>query len=80
MSDEMSMEDVLKKLTFLEKDSPLLFVKNRFTGVGILLTPEAEAVYAWIMGSESYEDWDSVNVGCSWFRERYPKEYMVLLD
>ena len=38
------------------------------------------AVYDCIKGAEMLEDFDIVEKGLDWFREHYPKEYMVLLD
>jgi|TARA_R110000851_G_scaffold233296_1_gene385825 hypothetical protein len=55
-------------------------VENRFGGDSCLLNPEAVAVYDLIMGAESLGDYDTVEKGCSWFRENFPAEYMVLLD
>jgi hypothetical protein len=37
-------------------------------------------VYDCIKGAEMIEDFDMVEKGLDWFREHYPKEYMVLLD
>ena len=71
-------------------------VANRFTGQSVQLTPTATAVYDVLMGAEQMassmhkdgeqmseqEDmlWNIVRKGLDWFREHYPKEYMILLD
>ena len=61
-------------------DSEPVLVKNRFSGEGVMLTPEAVAVYDTIMGSEMIGDYKSVRKGLDWFRKYFPEEYMVLLD
>ena len=63
-------------------------VKNPFSGEKATLQPTAIAVYDCIRGAEMIADpdngddpaWDKVRKGLDWFREHYPKEYMVLLD
>jgi len=45
------------------------------------LTPDAVAVYDFIMGSERLGSLVEERRTCiDWFIENYPKEYMVLLD
>lgn len=61
-------------------DSEPVEVKNRFSGEGVMLTPEAVAVYDTIMGCEMTGDYKRVRKGLDWFRKHYPAEYMVLLD
>ena len=61
-------------------DTEPVLVKNRFSGEGVMLTPEAVAVYDTIMGSEMIGDYKSVRKGLDWFRKYFPEEYMVLLD
>ena len=53
---------------------------NPFSGESIELTPEAVAVYDIIRGCELFGDYEGVRKGLDWFRQYYPKEYMVLLD
>jgi hypothetical protein len=62
----------------LDKDN--VEVKNPFSGEGVMLTPEAVAVYDTIRGCEMTGDYKMVRKGLDWFRKNYPAEYMVLLD
>ena len=55
-------------------------ITNPYTGESVELSPEAVAVYDTIKGAEMLGHHDSVNKGLDWFRQYYPKEYMVLLD
>ena len=68
-------------------------VTNPFSGESISMPRFAVAVYDVIIGSnhiaEQYDSkhgygtspaWNDVRKGIDWFREHYPKEYMVLLD
>ena len=55
-------------------------IENRFTGEVIELEPEAVAVYDLTIGAEMMGMYRIVRKGLDWFREYYPKEYMVLLD
>jgi hypothetical protein len=55
-------------------------VKNPFSGESVMLTPQAVAVYDVIKGSEQLGEYDIMDQGLDWFRQHYPKEYMVLLD
>ena len=55
-------------------------IQNPYTGQGIVLEPDAIAVYDCIKGAEYVEDFDMVQKGIEWFQKHYPKEYMVLLD
>ena len=82
-------------LDMYESDDEYM-VANRFTGQKVQLTPTATAVYDVTMGAEQMassmhkegeqmskqEDmlWNIVRKGLDWFREHYPKEYMILLD
>jgi hypothetical protein len=61
-------------------DSEPVEVKNRFSGEGVTLTPEAVAVYDTIMGCEMIGDYKTMRKGLDWFRQYFPAEYMVLLD
>ena len=55
-------------------------VANPFTKQKATLQPTAIAVYDCIKGAEALGEYDTVEKGIDWFREHYPKEYMVLLD
>jgi hypothetical protein len=61
-------------------DTEPVEVKNRFSGEGVTLTPEAVAVYDTIMGCEMTGDYKTMRKGLDWFRQYFPAEYMVLLD
>ena len=56
------------------------FIANRFTGEEIELEPEAVAVYDLVMGAEMLGMYKIVRKGLDWFKQHYPKEYLVLLD
>ena len=55
-------------------------VTNPFSGESCMLTPEAVAVYDSMMGAEMIGDYKMLRKGLDWFRQYFPKEYMVLLD
>jgi len=61
-------------------DTKPVEVANPFTKQKVTLQPTAIAVYDCIKGAEMLEEYDTVEKGIDWFREHYPKEYMVLLD
>lgn len=61
-------------------DKEPVSVANPFSGESCMLVPEAIAVYDTVKGAEMVGDYDTVRKGISWFRENFPKEYMVLLD
>jgi hypothetical protein len=55
-------------------------VQNPFSGEEIQLDNVAVSCYDLVMGAQVTENWDIVRKGIAWFRQYYPKEYMVLLD
>ena len=55
-------------------------ITNPYSGESVELPPEAVAVYDTIKGAEMLGRYDTVQKGLDWFRQYYPKEYMVLLD
>lgn len=61
-------------------DSEPVLVKNPFSGEGVMLVPEAVAVYDSIQGAELSGDYKTMRKGLDWFRKFFPQEYMVLLD
>ena len=61
-------------------DTKPVEVSNPFSGQTAILQPTAIAVYDCIKGAEAVGKYDTVEKGIDWFREHYPKEYMVLLD
>ena len=65
-------------ITLMDKES--VEVKNPYSGASVMLTPQATAVYDCIKGAEILGHDNIVMKGLDWFRQYYPKEYMVLLD
>ena len=63
----------------IDKDK-VIDVPNRFSGEKASLPWFAVAVYDLIMGAEQFEDYKTVQDGCSWFAKYFPNEYMTLLD
>jgi hypothetical protein len=61
-------------------DPEPVLVRNPFTSEGVMLTPEAIAVYDTIKGCEMIGDYEKMQKGLDWFRQYFPEEYMVLLD
>ena len=55
-------------------------IQNPFSGEKATVPGYAAAVYDVILGSEALQDWDSHRKGLDWFRQYFPKQYMVLLD
>lgn len=57
-------------------------VTNPFSGESIYLDPPALSMYDFIWGCvmANYTHNKDFQKGMDWFRSRYPKEYMVLLD
>tara|TARA_Y100001951_G_C11108765_1_gene166256 strand:- start:257 stop:499 length:243 start_codon:yes stop_codon:yes gene_type:complete len=55
-------------------------VANPFSGEKCTLNADALSVYDTIKGAEYLANYDTVRKGLDWFRQHYPKEYMVLLD
>lgn len=53
---------------------------NRFTGEKATVTGEEASVYDLILGAEMFGQWDIVQKGLDWFRQKNPKAYMTLLD
>ena len=79
MEEKMSKE---RKLPFecVVYDKEPVEVRNRFSGEGIVIPPDAVAVYDSIIGAEMTKDWDMVRKGLNWFSKHEPDAYMVLLD
>ena len=55
-------------------------IKNRFTGEETEMPGYAASVYDTIIGAERFEAWEIVRAGIDWFRQHFPKQYMVVLD
>lgn len=64
----------------LDPQDKLIEVPNRFSGEVAHLPWFAVAVYDLIMGAERLEDYKTMQKGLNWFRQYFPKEYMVILD
>ena len=63
------------------------WLRNPFSGEECKLTPQAVAVYDFIMGVQMMHPngmppkaIKELRSGLDWFRKHYPKEYMTLLD
>ena len=63
------------------------YVSNPFSGERCKLTPQAVAMYDFIMGIQMIHPngmpskaIKELRSGLDWFRKHYPKEYMILLD
>ena len=55
-------------------------IANRFTGEETEMPGYAASVYDTIIGAERFEAWDVMRAGLDWFRQYFPKQYMVVLD
>ncbi len=55
-------------------------IKNRFTGEETEMPGYAASVYDTIIGAEQFEAFEIVRAGLDWFRQHFPKQYMVVLD
>ena len=55
-------------------------IANRFTGEETEMPGYAASVYDTIIGAERFEAWEIVRAGLDWFRQHFPKQYMVVLD
>ena len=55
-------------------------IKNRFTGEETEMPGYAASVYDTIIGAERFGAWEIVRAGLDWFRQHFPKQYMVVLD
>jgi hypothetical protein len=64
----------------LDPQDKLIDVPNRFSGATASLPWFAVAVYDLVMGANQLKDYKTVQQGCDWFRQYFPKQYMTLLD
>ena len=55
-------------------------IANRFTGEETEMPGYAASVYDTIIGAEKFGAWEIVRAGIDWFRQYFPKQYMVVLD
>ena len=70
------------KLPFdvLYDDGDIVTETNPFSGESIDLPDFARGVYYIIKNAEIAEDYKKMEKGLNFFRQYFPKEYMVLLD
>ena len=55
-------------------------IRNRFSGEETEMPGYAASVYDTIIGAEMFEGYEVMQAGLSWFRQHFPKQYMVVLD
>ena len=55
-------------------------IANRFTGEETEMPGYAASVYDTIIGAERFGAYELVRAGLAWFRQHFPKQYMVVLD
>ena len=55
-------------------------IQNRFGGEECTVPGYAASVYDTIIGAERFGAWEIVRAGLDWFRQHFPKQYMVVLD
>ena len=55
-------------------------IKNRFTGEETEMPVYAASGYDTIIGAERFGAYEIVRAGLDWFRQHFPKQYMVVLD
>ena len=60
-----------------EKD---VVIENRFGGEECTVPGYAASVYDTIIGAERFEEHNTMRLGLDWFKQYFPKQYMVLLD
>jgi len=61
-------------------DKEPVLVTNPYSGEGVMLEPDAVAVYDVIKGAELTGHGVLFAEGITWFQEHFPNEYMILLD
>ena len=61
-------------------EEKMVKIKNRFTGEETEMPGYAASVYDTIIGAERFEAYDIVRAGLDWFKQHFPKQYMVVLD
>ena len=75
---EVGMRELPKNVVVV--DTEPVWVENPYSGAGVMLEPDAVAVYDFVKGCEMFRDYDNVRKGCDWFKKHEPEAYMVLLD
>jgi hypothetical protein len=70
-------QKLMSELIILDKPE---MVKNPYSGESVMLCPEAVALYDLIKGAEMLGHYDSLELALGIFIQKYPKEYMILLD
>ena len=55
-------------------------IANRFNGEKTTMPGYVASVYDTIIGAERFEAYEVMRAGIDWFRQHFPKQYMVVLD
>jgi len=76
MSD-ITIEQILADLIIFDEPE---VVTNPLSGASCTLEPEAVALYDFIMGCQIFEEYKLMRVALDYFMEKWPGEYMILLD
>lgn len=77
ISYKMSDEQLLNSLELAEEDE---YVTNPYSGQGCKLDPLGVALHDYIKGCEMLNQHTRMQQGLRIFAEKYPNEYMILLD
>ena len=73
-------QDVTMPFNCSVYEDKVVKIKNRFTGQETEMPGYAASVYDTIIGAERFGAYDIVRAGLDWFRQHFPKQYMVVLD
>ena len=73
-------QDIILPFDCSVYEDKVVKIKNRFTGEETEMPGYAASVYDTIIGAEQFEAYDIVSAGIDWFRQHFPKQYMVVLD
>ena len=73
-------QDIILPFDCSVYEDKVVKIKNRFTGEETEMPGYAASVYDTIIGAEQFEAYDIVRAGIDWFRQHFPKQYMVGLD
>ena len=73
-------QDIILPFDCSVYEDKVVKIKNRFTGEETEMPGYAASVYDTIIGAEQFEAYDIVRDGIDWFRQHFPKQYMVVLD
>ena len=73
-------QDIILPFDCSVYEDKVVKIKNRFKGEETEMPGYAASVYDTIIGAEQFEAYDIVRAGSDWFRQHFPKQYMVVLD